>query len=92
MMTLTDDQRLLQDTVRPFMAEEGAIKKQLRYWRDINCADGFGHSLWKQFLLQLQNRLKMLKQGTHRKRTILFQEVAKHCDKTNGEMNCYVRE
>jgi len=49
MMTLNEDQRLLQDSVRPFMAEEGAIKKQLRYWRDINCADGFGHSLWKQF-------------------------------------------
>ena len=30
MMTLTDDQRLLQDTVRPFMADEGAIRKQLR--------------------------------------------------------------
>ena len=25
MMTLTDDQRLLQDTVRPFMADQGAI-------------------------------------------------------------------
>ena len=49
MMTLNEDQRLLQDSVRPFMAEEGAIKKQLRYWRDINCADGFGHSLWKKF-------------------------------------------
>jgi alkylation response protein AidB-like acyl-CoA dehydrogenase len=49
MMTLTDDQRLLQDTVRPFMAEEGAIKKQLRHWRDIGCKDGFGHGLWKQF-------------------------------------------
>ena len=49
MMTLTEDQRLLQDTVRPFMAEEGAIKKQLRHWRDISCKDGFGHGLWKQF-------------------------------------------
>ena len=49
MMTLTDDQRLLQDTVRPFMAEEGAIKKQLRHWRDTGCKDGFGHGLWKQF-------------------------------------------
>ena len=49
MMTLTDDQRLLQDTVRPFMAEEGAIKSQLRHWREIGCKDGFGHGLWKQF-------------------------------------------
>ena len=49
MMTLTEDQRLLQDSVRPFMAEEGAIKKQLRHWRDTHCTDGFGHELWKQF-------------------------------------------
>ncbi|HTK58370.1 MAG TPA: acyl-CoA dehydrogenase family protein [Sphingomicrobium sp.] len=48
-MTLTDDQRMLQDTVRPFMAEEGAIKKQLRHWRDTHCTDGFGHELWQQF-------------------------------------------
>jgi alkylation response protein AidB-like acyl-CoA dehydrogenase len=49
MMTLTDDQRLLQDTVRPFMAEEGAIKPQLRHWRDTGCTDGFGTALWRQF-------------------------------------------
>ena len=49
MMTLTDDQRMLQDSVAPFMAEEGAIKKQLRHWRDTGCKDGFGHGLWKQF-------------------------------------------
>lgn len=49
MMTLTDDQRLLQDSVRPFMAEEGAIRTQLRHWRDTGCKDGFGHELWKQF-------------------------------------------
>ena len=49
MMTLTEDQRLLQDTVRPFMDAEGAIKKQLRHWREIGCKDGFGHDLWKQF-------------------------------------------
>jgi len=49
MMTLTEDQRLLQDTVRPFMDAEGAIKKQLRHWREIGCKDGFGHGLWKQF-------------------------------------------
>jgi alkylation response protein AidB-like acyl-CoA dehydrogenase len=49
MMTLTDDQRMLQDSVAPFMADEGAIKTQLRHWRDIGCKDGFGHGLWKQF-------------------------------------------
>ena len=49
MMTLTDDQRLLQDSVRPFMAEEGSIKKQLRHWRDTGCTDGYGTGFWKQF-------------------------------------------
>ncbi|MFL6788955.1 MAG: acyl-CoA dehydrogenase family protein [Sphingomicrobium sp.] len=48
-MTLTEDQRLLEDTVRPFMAEEGAIKNQLRHWRDTGCTDGYGTALWKQF-------------------------------------------
>ncbi|MEO6579656.1 MAG: acyl-CoA dehydrogenase family protein [Sphingomicrobium sp.] len=47
-MILTDDHRMLQDVVRPFMAEEGAIKTQLRHWRDSGCKDGFGHGLWKQ--------------------------------------------
>jgi alkylation response protein AidB-like acyl-CoA dehydrogenase len=49
MMTLTEDQRLLQDSIRPFMAEEGAIKQQLRHWRDTGCTDGYGTALWKQF-------------------------------------------
>ena len=49
MMTLTDDQTMLQDSVAPFMATEGAIKPQLRHWRDSGCKDGFGHALWKQF-------------------------------------------
>ena len=49
MMTLTDDQTMLQDSVAPFMAAEGAIKTQLRHWRDSGCKDGFGHQLWKQF-------------------------------------------
>jgi alkylation response protein AidB-like acyl-CoA dehydrogenase len=49
MMTLTEDQRLLEDTVRPFLAEEGAIKNQLRHWRDTACTDGYGTALWKQF-------------------------------------------
>ena len=45
----TDDQAMLADTARQFMAGEGAIAKQLRHWRDTNCKDGFGHALWKQF-------------------------------------------
>ena len=49
MMTLNDDQRMLRDSVAPFMASDGAIKPQLRHWRDSGCKDGFGHGLWKQF-------------------------------------------
>ncbi|MFM5954402.1 MAG: acyl-CoA dehydrogenase family protein [Novosphingobium sp.] len=46
---LNDDQAMLADTARGFMADEGNIAKQLRHFRDINCKDGFGHALWKQF-------------------------------------------
>ena len=46
---LTDDQSMLRDTAREFMASEGAIATQLRKWRDMNCKDGFGHALWRQF-------------------------------------------
>ena len=49
MLKLNDDQVMLQDTVRPFMKDEGKIETQLRHWRDIGCKDGFGHALWKQF-------------------------------------------
>ena len=44
----TEDQAMLAETVTQFMAEEGAIAKQLRHWRDKECKDGFGHALWKQ--------------------------------------------
>ncbi|MXO73614.1 acyl-CoA dehydrogenase [Altererythrobacter aerius] len=44
----TDDQAMLAETAQQFMAEEGAIAKQLRHWRDRDCKDGFGHGLWKQ--------------------------------------------
>lgn len=44
-----DDQTMLADSASQFMAEEGAIKKQLRHWRDKGCKDGFGHELWSQF-------------------------------------------
>ena len=46
---LTEDQAMLRDTARDFMAAEGAISAQLRHWRDKGCTDGFGHGLWKQF-------------------------------------------
>ena len=49
MMILTDDQRMLAESVGPFMAEQGSIATQLRHWRDIGCKDGFGHGLWKKF-------------------------------------------
>ena len=44
-----EDQAMLAETAEQFMAEQGAIKDQLRHWRDRNCKDGFGHALWKQF-------------------------------------------
>ena len=44
-----EDQAMLADTASQFMADEGAITKQMRHWRDRNCKDGFGHGLWKQF-------------------------------------------
>ena len=43
---LTEDQTMLRDTAREFMAAEGT--GQLRKYRDMNCKDGFGHGLWKQ--------------------------------------------
>ena len=46
---LTDDQAMLRDSAKDFMAGEGAIAQQLRHWRDTGCSDGFGHALWKQF-------------------------------------------
>lgn len=49
MLKLNDDQRMLLDTVRPFMADEGRIEAQLRHWRDKGCPDGFGHGLWESF-------------------------------------------
>ena len=48
-MRLSDDQTMLADTARTFLAEEGSISKQLRHWRDIGCKDGFGHGHWQQF-------------------------------------------
>ena len=45
---LTEDQVMLRDTARDFMAAVGSIASQLRKYRDMNCKDGFGHGLWKQ--------------------------------------------
>ena len=44
-----DDQAMLADSARGFMADQGAIAKQLRHFRDMDCKDGFGHALWSQF-------------------------------------------
>jgi alkylation response protein AidB-like acyl-CoA dehydrogenase len=49
MSLLADDQTMIQDTARSFLADEGSIAKQLRRARDANCPDGFRHALWKQF-------------------------------------------
>ena len=49
MALLTDDQKLIQETARQFLAEEGGIARQLRHWRDTGCSDGFGTALWRQF-------------------------------------------
>ena len=49
MALLSDDQKLIRETARQFLAEEGGIAKQLRHWRDSGCSDGFGTALWKQF-------------------------------------------
>jgi alkylation response protein AidB-like acyl-CoA dehydrogenase len=45
---LNDDQSMLQDTARDFMAGEAPVA-HLREFRDKNCKDGFSHDLWKQF-------------------------------------------
>src|SRR6476646_9143738 len=43
-----DDQAMLLDTVKPFIAEAAPIK-HLRQLRDRNDATGFSRDLWKQF-------------------------------------------
>src|SRR3546814_9625040 len=45
----TEDQAMLAETASQFIADEGAIAKQLRHLRDTECKDGFAHALWKQF-------------------------------------------
>jgi hypothetical protein len=43
-----EDQAMLADTVTGFIAEEGAIKPQLRRLRDGNDTRGYDPALWKQ--------------------------------------------
>ncbi len=45
---LNEDQAMLQDSARPFMAEQAPVA-HLRKFRDMDCKDGFSHDLWKQF-------------------------------------------
>ena len=45
---LTEDQALLRDTARDFMAREAPVA-HFRKYRDMGCKDGFAHGLWKQF-------------------------------------------
>jgi alkylation response protein AidB-like acyl-CoA dehydrogenase len=47
-MTLNDDQSMLRDSARSFMASE-APPSHFRKYRNMNCKDGFSHELWKQF-------------------------------------------
>ena len=47
-MTLNDDQAMLRDSARDFMASRRPVK-HFREFRDMECKDGFSHGLWKQF-------------------------------------------
>ena len=47
-MTLNDDQTMLRDSARDFMASEAPVT-HFRKFRDMGCKDGFSHDLWKQF-------------------------------------------
>ncbi|HET7707921.1 MAG TPA: acyl-CoA dehydrogenase family protein [Sphingomicrobium sp.] len=49
MTLLTDDQKMLQETAASFLRDEGGPAKQLRYWRDTGCTDGYGTDFWKRF-------------------------------------------
>jgi alkylation response protein AidB-like acyl-CoA dehydrogenase len=45
---LTEDQDMLRDTAKPFIADAAPVK-HLRQLRDSNDATGFSRDLWKQF-------------------------------------------
>jgi alkylation response protein AidB-like acyl-CoA dehydrogenase len=45
---LTEDQSMLRDTAKPFIADSAPVK-HLRHLRDTNDATGFSRDLWSQF-------------------------------------------
>jgi alkylation response protein AidB-like acyl-CoA dehydrogenase len=47
-MILNEDQSMLRDSARTFMASEAPVA-HFRKYRDMECKDGFSHDLWKQF-------------------------------------------
>lgn len=47
-MTYNEDQSMLRDSARDFMKSEAPVA-HFRKYRDMDCKDGFGHGLWKQF-------------------------------------------
>ncbi|MEM1134177.1 MAG: acyl-CoA dehydrogenase family protein [Pseudomonadota bacterium] len=47
-MYLNEDQAMLQDSAREFIATEAPVS-HMRALRDEKCKDGFRHALWKQF-------------------------------------------
>jgi alkylation response protein AidB-like acyl-CoA dehydrogenase len=47
-MILNDEQSMLRESARAFMASEAPVK-HFRTFRDMPCKDGFSHGLWKQF-------------------------------------------
>ena len=47
-LLLSDDQILLADTARPFLAERGGVR-HLRALRDANDATSFSRELWAEF-------------------------------------------
>ncbi len=47
-MILNEDQSMLRDSARDFMASEAPVA-HFRKFRDMGCKDGFSHALWKQF-------------------------------------------
>jgi alkylation response protein AidB-like acyl-CoA dehydrogenase len=47
-MIYNEDQAMLRDTTRDFLASEAPVA-HFRKYRDMECKDGFSHGLWKQF-------------------------------------------
>lgn len=47
-MIYNEDQSMLRDSAHDFMKSEAPVA-HFRKYRDMDCKDGFGHGLWKQF-------------------------------------------